>query len=56
MWVWILTAGVWALFMVSLAWLLRHRDGPAGSNVCATGAPVPRPPVGDNEAGNEARQ
>jgi hypothetical protein len=47
MWVWVLTAVVWALFTVSLAWLLRHRGEPHGSGIGDAGARVRRP-VGDN--------
>jgi hypothetical protein len=48
-WAWIVTVGVWALFTVSLAWLLRHRGEPTGSKVGAAGTRVRRSPVGDNE-------
>lgn len=49
MWLWILTAGVWALFAMSLAWLLHQRDEPAGSRIGGTAKPVTRRVVGDNE-------
>jgi hypothetical protein len=49
MWLWILTAGVWALFVVSLAWLLHHREEPAGSRFGASAKSGARPAVGDNE-------
>jgi hypothetical protein len=49
MWLWILTAGVWALFGVSLAWLLHHRHQPAGSRIGPTAEPVTRRVVSDNE-------